>query len=82
MARQYVKKKKEPTNTTVVATMQRRNPDLEFAICEVCGDWAMIWPDNEFQGMHPMGCFDSPKGERILRELRKVSKTTSSLRMF
>lgn len=74
--RAYTKKKREPENSSIVATMQRRNPDAKFEICEVCGDWALIWKDDSYSGMHPMGCFDSPKGERVLREKRKEHKET------
>jgi ssDNA-binding Zn-finger/Zn-ribbon topoisomerase 1 len=72
------KKKAVPTNADVIATMQRKDPDLKFGICEICGDYAVVWPGDPYYGMHPMGCFDSPKGQRLMYELRKQEENNSS----
>ena len=67
-------KRKEPDNTASMEAMLRRDPNREFAVCEACGNWAVIWPGNPYSGMHPMGCFDTPRGQRLAAEQRRTAK--------
>ena len=79
------KRAKEPSNASLVATLQRKNPNNQYRVCPVCGDYALIWTNDEFYGMHPMGCFDTPKGQRTMYQIRKErekSDTQSTQKMF
>jgi hypothetical protein len=71
------RKKPAPTNTATVEDMRRRLPHYEFAICDVCGDWAVIWEDDVYMGMHPMDCFDTATGQRIFYEKKRAEKETN-----
>ena len=67
-------KKAAPSNNEVKKKLQARNPADKFVVCEACGDWALVWPGNPYSGMHPMGCFDTPRGQRIANEMRRSKK--------
>ena len=81
------KKELPPTeNDTVKNTMMRRDPSAEFRICPVCNQWALIWNSktvkDEFYGMHPMGCFDTSAGQKIMYAIRKQRKEKFNQTLF
>lgn len=71
-------KRAEPTNTELVTTLKRENPDKEFVVCVSCGDWALVWPGDPYEGMHPMGCYDTPRGQRLAAEKKRAAKKAGS----
>lgn len=83
------RKKKElpPTeNAEVMYAAQRKFPDWKWALCPVCNQWAVVFSekgnDNIYSDMHPMGCYDTPAGAKILAALKKKKTEESKISLF
>jgi hypothetical protein len=75
-------KRPEPENTEYMERLQSAYPTMEFVICDVCGNWAKVWPEDEYFGMHPMGCASSATGVKIARAKRRAKEASANLALF
>ena len=75
-------RRQEPDNTETVERLKAEDPNKSFEVCIACGNWALIWPDDVYSGMHPMGCFDTARGQRLLADRRRAEKKTGSTDSF
>ena len=75
-------KRPEPDNTEHMESLKAANPRMQFAICDVCGNWAMVWQENKYYGMHPMGCASSATGIKVARSKRRGIEANANLALF
>jgi len=81
------KKELSPTeNSEIMYSMQRKFPDWKWALCPVCNQWAVVFSygenENIYSNMHPMGCYDTPAGARVLAEIKKKKIDELNVSLF
>ena len=75
-------KRPEPDNTESMESLKAANPDMEFVICDVCGNWATVFAGDKYYGMHPMGCASSATGVKVARYKRRDKESKANLALF